>query len=54
MPREVRLSPDSETSMVHKTKSTLSDETDLRIVAKIVEAAIWYTMEEKVDLEVSA
>ncbi|KAJ9142067.1 hypothetical protein NKR23_g7416 [Pleurostoma richardsiae] len=27
------------------------DETDLRIVAKIIESAIWYTLEERVDLE---
>ncbi|KAJ4394623.1 hypothetical protein N0V93_003842 [Gnomoniopsis smithogilvyi] len=27
------------------------DETDLRVVCKIIEAAIWYTVEERVDLE---
>ncbi|PSS03564.1 hypothetical protein BD289DRAFT_457744 [Coniella lustricola] len=27
------------------------DESDLRVVCKIVEAAIWYTMEERVDIE---
>lgn len=28
-----------------------TDETDLRVVCKIIEAAIWYTVEEDVDLE---
>lgn len=27
------------------------DETDLRVVLKIIESAIWYTVEERVDLE---
>ena len=28
-----------------------TDESDLRVVCKIIEAAIWYTSEERVDLE---
>lgn len=27
-----------------------TDESDLRVVCKIIEAAIWYTVEERVDL----
>jgi hypothetical protein len=27
------------------------DDTDLRVVLKIIESAIWYTVEERVDLE---
>ena len=27
------------------------DETDLRVVLKIIESAIWYTVEDRVDLE---
>lgn len=30
---------------------TNTDESDLRVVCKIIEAAIWYTVEERVDLE---
>lgn len=26
------------------------DESDLRVVCKVIEAAIWYTVEERVDL----
>lgn len=31
--------------------TTPQDETDLRVVLKIIESAIWYTVEERVDLE---
>lgn len=32
-------------------QSTPIDETDFRVVCQIIEAAIWYTTEERVDLE---
>ncbi len=33
------------------TANMVEDESDLRIIAHIIEAAIWYTMAEKVDLK---
>lgn len=31
--------------------TTTQDDTDLRVVLNIIESAIWYTVEERVDLE---